>query len=200
MVKTRVVLTLISGALWGWLVYPFVAVAAGSAPWWAIPLFWASVGPLRWAVWVVTAGWIESGWNADAVGDGGTSIGVLQFNDGARVQPGDRRSVWDSATAAVPYTMAVGSSDTKSYLLRFLGFRIPLVGFMSWRVWWRYGAEPARLANDNSGRTIGELWTAGLSERQAEREQRGMLVGSLVLTLAVLGLWGAWRMVGGARV
>jgi len=56
---------LLVGGLLGWLLHP---------------VLWLAAGPFRWLALLTMTAAQESGYNRDAAGDGGDSVGMLQFN------------------------------------------------------------------------------------------------------------------------
>lgn len=70
MSRALALLRLVAGLLAGWVAHPSLWLAVGS--------------PVRWLHLVLSRAWVESRFNPDAVGDGGRSVGVLQFVDSTR--------------------------------------------------------------------------------------------------------------------
>jgi len=173
-----VVCVLLGGAA-GYLVGPWLAVLRRGAPWWAPFAFYLSVGPLRWFPWLVAGSWVESDWLANAIGDGGSSVGVLQYNDGAAVKPKDRGSAFWSGFAAAEYTVTVAA---RGGVASFVALRWPIVGYLAWRWSWRSGTAPALVGPISPPRIPAELLAGDLGER----ERKGALFGlALWVGLAV---------------
>jgi len=125
----------------------------------------------------------ESGWNPDAAGDNGGSVGLLQFsNDKADWYGGDwRRSALLSGWAWGRYV----SLFEWAWIVRFA---VPVYGYAYMRYAWTHGAagDPPELA------TV-------LEQVKSERSP-GAYVGILLLTaplstLLVLGLIKIWKRV-----
>lgn len=165
---------LLTGGAAGYLVGPWLAVLRRRAPWWAPFAFYLAIGPVRWFPWLVAGSWVESAWKTDAVGDGGTSLGILQYNDGAAVRPGDRGSAFWSGFVASEYTITVAA---RGGVTSFFALRWPLLGYLAWRWSWRSGTSP-QLLTIPAELLDGEL---------GERERKGLLL-SLAVWIALLGL------------
>jgi hypothetical protein len=181
-----------TGALAGYFVGPWLAAANGRIRWWEPLVFYVAVGtPARWLAWVTGAAWVESGFDPDAVGDNGKSVGVLQYNAGAMVRPEDRASPFWSGFAAADYVATAASSTPTSrdsprprtdwkvwfgrYVCPWLTLRLPFVGYLGFRWSWRSGAAPCG-------------WRALLDAPRWERERRAALVVWTVLAVAVVAM------------
>lgn len=174
MVKLWAVGCLLVGGAAGYVVGPWLAVANG-APWWSPLAFYLAVGPLRWPVWLIAASWVESGWDAAAIGDlashSGRSVGILQYNDGAVVKPVDRESALQSGWLAAAYTVTAAAPGG---LPAFVALRIPIGGYLAWRWSWRSGQPP------------GFVIPAGLLDGElGEREKKGLYFAAALMVFAL---------------
>jgi len=172
----NVAFVLLGGAA-GYVVGPWLAVLKGAAPWWAPFAFYLAVGPMRWFPWLVAGSWVESAFVANAIGDAGASVGILQYNDGAAVKPKDRDSPFWSGFVAADYTVTTAARGGVS---GFLTLRIPLLGYYAWRWGWRSGTSaPVQKTG---------TWLPKLLEGElGDRERKGLLIGLAVwLGLAVV--------------
>lgn len=139
--RARALVLLVLGALVGGVVSPWWAVQAGLAPWWAPVAFLFAVGPVRWVRWVVAGAYEESHWSTTAVGDDGTSLGILQYrkvigtNRTAPIRPVDRTSPWEAGLFAAGLTVAGIGDDWRPYVV----LRVPVFGYLLQRSIWRAG-------------------------------------------------------------
>lgn len=91
-------------------------VAGGLLAWITHPLVWIAFGPARWCAFLLATSAQESTYNNDAVGDGGRSVGALQFYDSTweGLGMGDldrRKSAWWSTWAAAKYVGDAFATD-----------------------------------------------------------------------------------------
>lgn len=109
------------------------------------PATWLTGGPLRWMSLLMAMASQESGFNPEASGDGGRSIGILQFYDTtwAYLGMGDRSrtSGFWSGYAAAAYVQSALASDW-----RWLIIGVPFIGPTYARILWRYGSDAFAVA------------------------------------------------------
>ena len=127
------------GALLGWMV---------------TPVLWLVAGPARWVALVNTMAAQESGYNPDAVGDSGSSVGILQFYgttwaDLASVASKDPTSPCWSGFAAARYVRAGLWSSVSAWWMA-----VPVVGVAAMRRYWTYGQVDS----------ISAAWSQAMSE------------------------------------
>ena len=117
-------------------------LAGGMVGWLLNPSIWLVAGPVRWCALLLTRAAQESGYSAGAAGDGGASVGILQFNVANIDTYGDGTSTWRSS----PFRSGLAAAEYVSDALS-----------ASWS-WWSAIRKPW-----SGVAAFGHLWTHGLS-------------------------------------
>jgi hypothetical protein len=121
----------------GWLSLAAL-LFGGLLSWLAHPGVWLVAGPFRWLAMLAATASQESGFNREAVGDAGRSVGILQFYDstwqGLGYDLENRTNCAWQGWAAGAYVQAAIADD-----LRWLAIVAPVYGFPLLRVLWTSG-------------------------------------------------------------
>lgn len=147
------------------------------------PLAILAGGPLARAIRAFAHASQESAFQVDAVGDGGSSIGVLQWNSGNDTVPQElrRSAFWSGWYQPAEVQRALLHS------WRWWVLAVPVLGFGAERYLWTHGYSAASARAAWSGDAAGVTWWS-----QAKGERRAWLAllaaQGAVLSLA-LPLW-----------
>lgn len=136
-----------SGARWR---DTFLCVLGALIGYWRAPLALLMFGPFRLAAAVYAMAGQESLWGARPVGDDGTSIGMLHWNDVNDTIPGELRESPFWSGYYVP-------SEIQKAMLQSLWWwlmALPFTGFYQLRFLWIHGPS------EQSGRPPGAIQTA----------------------------------------
>lgn len=162
----------------------FMLALGGLAGWILHPSIWIVFGPFRWIAFLQATAAQESGWNREAAGDGGRSVGMLQFYDatwdGLTGRPADDRlSPFLSGLYAAAYVATALYTDR-----RWLRLGLPWAGF-AWGRWlWTHG-----YAQSSTDATFAEVLAASRAESRAWPAWyvwRGLLLAPMLLLLPAL--------------
>lgn len=125
------VLVMYLGALVGWLTHPIVWLPLGFTPFRALHYLGVSARQ-------------ESGWNKDASGDGGNSVGILQFN--VKTWPAltgldleERKNCFKAGYYAIVFIQDALLHDW----MWWVQLRVPVYGIAALRWMWTHGVSKA---------------------------------------------------------
>lgn len=153
------------------------------------PLVWLTGGPVRWIRRVAAMAAQESGYNPEAAGDGGGSVGILQWSEGTWSDVAGFPLSWRTSSFLSGYA---AGGFWQSAILAHPSWIIKL-----WPPYYGYGAM--RWGWTHGRGSVDTVDASGIlaSEGHAASAWRFWLV--LTLPFSISGAWILWRVIGGRR-
>ena len=169
------ILPLVLGLLLGWLMNP---------------ILWLIASPPRWIAMVLARAAQESGYSASVGGDGGASVGILQFNvanigvyGDEDASPDWRTSPYASGRAAADYVADALTTSWRWWILR-----VPVLGPVALGHLWTHGLSGYGSLDEAGAEAAAEGRYGG-----AMRFWAAVIVAPWLLFVAVVAFAAAWR-------